>query len=448
MHTPKVILRRAHILAAALILAGCGDSNTGPGNDSPDGGNGNGKGGLPAPPDLTVEWPTATEYSWNGVWAPSFPLDGMFDNEYFDGHDGTPILPPGNWDWDDSSNDIANWRNFKNGVGEFEQLLDSQDRIYGWKLLPITPAGIDLNVRVDFFEGSPGADWFDLGPGGVLHSTGGGNFGPGPDVLVLNGSYSLDFRIGGAADGAGADDDLIVAGCDENPDGSYDIITTAVHTGPGADWVFVRDISRSAVDLGNGDSGRTDAMDESDGNDLVVLRGNTLDFRVFGGFGHDIAVWYVDDNVQTTTWLGPNFFGGGGEGDALWSDPGTDRLVMAIPVDAPIVTQTPTPKGSFLVRGTDGELRLDDPTQHDEYAAYCVECGESPDGRRSIIFEYNSADGAIETGYFFVTAFEELQIGIGEGARVYRIDDRAGTVELAEDLEPFVPPFPPASFCE
>ena len=58
-----------------------------------------------------------------------------------------------------------------------------------------------------------------------------------------------------------------------------------------------------------------------------------------GGEGNDVMVWYVDDNVQTTTWLGPNFFGGGGHGDALWNDSGTDRLVLAVPTDSPVVKQ-------------------------------------------------------------------------------------------------------------
>lgn len=459
-----------YALATALLVAGCGDGTAAPngssGGTGADNGNagagagngsggtsaGNGNGGsgggtLPPKPDLTSEWPTANEYSWNGVWTPSFPLEGMFDNEYFDGHDGSPILPPGHWDYEDANNDLADWRNFKTNVGDLKQLLDSQNRIYGWELLAVNPAGVDVDAKITFFEGSAGADWFDFGPDGVLHSTW-GEFGAGPDVLVFNRSYSLDFRIGGAVNGAGSDDDLVIAGCDVNGDASFDILTTTVHTGPGADWAFIRDFSRAAIDLGNGGGGRTDSIDTTDGNDLAVIRGNSHDFRIFGGFGHDTAVWYVDENIQTETWLGPAFFGGGGEGDAIWGDPGTDRLVMAIAEDAPIVDRTPTPNGSFLVRGTSGELVLDGPTQYDEYAAYCSECGESPDGRRTIIFEYNSPDGAISTGYFYVTAFEELQIGIGEGARVYRIDDKAGTVELADDLKAYVPPSPPASFCE
>ena len=122
-----------YALATALLVAGCGDGTAAPngssGGTGADNGNagagagngsggtsaGNGNGGsgggtLPPKPDLTSEWPTANEYSWNGVWTPSFPLEGMFDNEYFDGHDGSPILPPGHWDYEDANNDLADSR--------------------------------------------------------------------------------------------------------------------------------------------------------------------------------------------------------------------------------------------------------------------------------------------------------------------------------------------------
>ncbi|MCA9583463.1 MAG: hypothetical protein KC416_16800, partial [Myxococcales bacterium] len=179
-----------------------------------------------------------------------------------------------------------------------------------------------------------------------------------------------------------------------------------------------------------------------------VLRGNTHDFRVFGGGGNDTAVWFIDDNVQTNTWLGPNFFGGGGHEGALWGDPGTDRLVLALADDTPIVTQTPTPPGSLLVLGTEGSFMIDEPTVGDPFAVYCVECGEGPGGRRTVIFEYNSADGEIETGYFYVTAFEELQVGVGDSARVYAIDDKAGALTPLPNATPTEVPEPPSAYCE
>ena len=69
-------------------------------------------------PDTAGAWPTPNAWSWDGSWEPAeFPLDGLLDNEYFDGHPDihgtpTPILPPGEWDWNDDDNDLANWRNF------------------------------------------------------------------------------------------------------------------------------------------------------------------------------------------------------------------------------------------------------------------------------------------------------------------------------------------------
>lgn len=443
------------------LASGCGDD--GGGGLDPDGGTPSDaamlRDGGPLPdagPVTPVQrWPEPNEWSWDGSWTPSdgdFPLAGLFDDEYFDGHPGqgsqpTPILPPGEWDWDDDNDDLANWRNFETNLGVFEPLVDGQGRQFGWRLVG-PKADIDYAGAAEYFEGSAGADVLHLGAAGSIHSFGVGNLGDGPDILVFQASWSLDFRTGSSLTGAARDNDLVVAGCGPNPDGSFDVMTTTIHTGPGRDWVFVRDLSRAAVDLGNGEGGRTDATDPEDGDDLVVLRGNTHDFRVFGGFGHDTAVWYVDDNVQTTTWLGPNFFGGGGHGAALWDDPGTDRLVLAVPAGTPLVFTTPTPPGSLLVRSTDGDLVLDDPTQGDIFARYCVECGTGPGGQRTVILEYVSADEAIQTGYFYLTAFEELQVGVGPGARVYALDDVAGTATEVPDATPTTPPDWPTVYCE
>lgn len=399
-------------------------------------------------------WPAPNDWSWDGSWSPAtsdFPLAGLFDNEYFDGHadaqgNPTPILPPGAWDWDDAANDLANWRNFEQNIGTFQPLTDSGGRQYGWTLAPKTPGAVDYSGPAMYFEGSSGADVLDLGAKGTLHSLSDASLADGPDVLVFNASYSLDFRTGSSSAGHARDNDLVVAGCDANPDGSFDITTTTIHTGPGSDWVFARDLDRSAIDLGNGANGRTDTLDPNDGDDLVVLRGNTHDFRVFGGAGDDVAVWYVDDNVQTAQWLGPNFFGGGGLGDALW-DNGTDRLVLAVPASTPIVSQTPTPDGSLLVKAASGAYVDDPPTKNDPYAYYCVECGTGPAGQKTLILEYNSADGSVHTGYFYVTGFEELQLGVGPGAKVFRLDNVAGSATAAPDLPPFAPPSAPAERC-
>jgi len=101
-------------------------------------------------------------------------------------------------------------------------------------------------------------------------------------------------------------------------------------------------------------------------------------------------------------------------------------VTSAVPTDTEMVSSTPTPPGGLLVRSTSGELMVDDPTVGDVYARYCVECGTGPGGEKTIILEYNSADGMIETGYFYLTGVEELQVGLGDGAKVYALDSAAG----------------------
>ena len=397
--------------------------------------------------DPGVGWPRANEWSWNGRWVPgaeAFPMTCLLDDEYGDGHlyegEVTPLLPPGDWDWNDADDDFANYRNFRDNLGHFERLVDSLDRHFGWRLIPNDPDAAEYDGPADYFRGSCGPNVLDLGAAGSIHSFGRGNLADGPDVLRFTSSYSLDFRTGSSDSGATHDDDLVVAGGAPNLDGAFDVVTTTVHTGPGADWVFVRDLSRAAIDLGNGAHGRTDTLDPDDGDDLVVLRGNTHDFRVMGGRGADVAVWYVDDNIQTELWLGPNFFGGGADGAALWDDPGTDRLVLVIPTDTPLIDAPATPPGALLVWGTSGQMIIDEPVAHDPFARYCIECGVGPEGQKTMILEYHKADESVFTGYFFVTAFEELQVGLGADATVYALDDVNGTAVLMPDAEVFEPP--------
>ncbi|MCA9602321.1 MAG: hypothetical protein R3A78_05660 [Polyangiales bacterium] len=437
-------------LAALLLLVLLGLAAAGCGND-----NGSGGSSFDAGPSPRIEsgWPEANEWSWNGLWQPNFPLEDLLDDQYNDGHKGsdgmpTPILPPGEWDYTPDNAELANWRNFHGNIGNWVSISDSMARPFGWRLDPIQPGAVDYQGPAAYFEGSGGVDWLSLGAAGQVHSFGDGNLRGGPDVLVFDRSYALDFRTGSSDAPGQSDDDLVVMGCKNRPDGSFGIDTTTIHTGPGHDWVFARNISRTAVDLGNGASGRTDSLDNGDGDDLVVLGGNTHDFRVYGGKGDDTAVWFIDENVQTERWLGPNFFGGGGAGDALFGDDGTDRLVLAIPTDTQLVTTTPTPAGGLLTKQTDGGFIVDEPTVGDPFAVYCVECGEGPGGRRTVIFEYNSANGKIETGYFYVTAFEEIQVGLGDGARVYRIDDVNGTIEPLPNATPTTVPALPGAFCD
>jgi hypothetical protein len=399
-------------------------------------------------------WGPANAWSWNGSWTPAdadFPLPCLFDDEYFDGHtqpDGWPtkILPPGAWDWNDAADDYANWGNFESQIGHFEPLVDPQGRQFGWRLVGHAPDAIEMDGPAGYFEGSCGVDLLDLGSQGSLHSYGQGSLGDGPDVLRVTTTWSLDFRTGSDATGHAHDDDLVLAGGAPNADDAFDLSTCTLHTGPGNDLVFVRDIERSAIDLGNGANGRTDTLDPDDGDDVALVGGNTLDFRVFGGWGDDIEVWYVDENIQSTWWLGPNFFGGGGFTGALWEDPGTDRLVLAVPTDTLVRLSptTATPPGALSVLGTNGQWMGDDPTVADPHAAYCVECGEGPGGRRTIIFEYRSADDTVFTAYFYVTAMEELQLGLGPQARVFTIDDVHGTLIEAPGAPVFEPPAWPA----
>lgn len=180
----------------------------------------------------------------------------------------------------------------------------------------------------------------------------------------------------------------------------------------------------------------------------MVVRGNAHDFRVFGGRGDDTAVWHVGDNAQTTAWLGPNLFGGGG-GCALWDDDGTDRLVLDIDPGRRLVAAPPTPPGGLLAMAADGDRPAwDHPTRRDRYARYCVECGTGPGGRRTMVLEYVAPDATVRTGYFYLTAFEELQLGVGDEARLFRIDDVRGALAPAPDLTVFRPPVPPEALCE
>ncbi|MEM7244830.1 MAG: hypothetical protein AAF533_05770 [Acidobacteriota bacterium] len=400
------------------------------------------------PPTLT--FPTANEWSWNGRWTPEdtdFPLAGLLDNEYDDGHDGTPVLPPGDWDWDDGNDDLANWNNFATNIGDFLPRTDGRGRQHGWELDPARPGSVEYSGAAQYFEGSSGGDVMNLGATGQVHSFGSGSLGGGPDVLIYDRSWALDFRTGSSVDASLNDDDLLVAGCDVESDGRFDIETTTIHGGPGADWFFIRDIQRAAVDLGNGADGRTDTLDPNDGDDVTVFRGNTYDFRFFGGEGSDTVFWLVDENIQTTDWLGPNFFGGGGAGDALWTDSGTDRLVMVVPDDTTMIDDTPTRAGELLVRRGGEDFREDGPTASDPFAAYCIECGIGPDGRRTVILEYVSADSSIETGFFFLTSIEELQVGVGDGARVFRLDDVNGVAIEDASLTPVDVPELPAEYC-
>ncbi|NOZ01363.1 MAG: hypothetical protein GXP54_05675 [Deltaproteobacteria bacterium] len=406
-------------------------------------------------------WSAPNAYSWDGSWVPSdadFPLAGLLDGEYFDGHDWegqpSPVLPPGVWDWDDNDDDLANWRNFDSNLGHFVPLLDHCDRQYGWRLIGNDPGQVDFSGPAEYFLGSSGTDVLYLGSGGSIHSIS-GNLGEGPDVLVFNAAWSLDFGTGPAVGGSSNDDDLVVAGCGDGGGLSeqfYDIWAASIHTGPGRDMVFARDLRAAAVDAGNGDGGNTSVLDPTDGDDLVVFRGSVKDVRFFGGMGNDTLVWYVDEMREATPYAGGDFFGGGGAGEAIWGDPGTDRLVLVVPEDTKVVGKPATPQGAVLVMTAfnehDPDPWWDGPTVQDPNAKYCITCGVGPDGQRTIYLQYVSRDGKVDTGYVSVTDFEELQLGVGPDAVVYRLDDVNGKAEPDTALKAFVPPDEPDALCD
>lgn len=393
------------------------------------------------------EWPKPPNvYSWEGTWTPVFPLANMYDNYYYDGHEingqATPVLPPGTWDWGQEHN-LSNWNNFKNSIGHFGAISDNQNRIFGWKLI-IDHLPADLTAGAAYFSGSPGIDILDLGPGSKVSSNGEISLNDGPDILRYEKGYSLFIRTGSSFTGSVNDNDVVIAGKNNVPaDGSVDIGQTTISTGPGNDLVFVNNMGSAGVDVGCGAGGRTDATDPNDGNDIVVYGGNMNDFRFTGGTGNDLAIWYADEVEQQAagwTWLGPNFFGGGSWGNALWEDKGTDRLIMAISPNT-IVKNTygAPPAGQlnvYLLNNYSPNSWIDGPTEGDPYARYCVTCGIGPGERKTITLEYVSPDGKVFTGRFWLTAFEELQVGIGPGAKVYKLDDINGKAILDNSLIP------------
>ena len=401
------------------------------------------------PPMNIVTFPEGNEWSWNGGWAPGdgdFPILGLFDDEYGDGHAGTPVLPPGSWDWDDAANDLANWNNYAGNLGTFNPTRDPTGRQFGWRFVRVSDA-IEYRDAAIYYEGSSGADYLWLGRSGSIRDFTQGNLGEGPDVLVFDASENADFRTGTTSDGGAHDDDLVIAGCNANTDGTFDILSTSLHAGPGRDWVFARDLSDVAIDLGDGD-GLTDTLDALDGEDLVVLRGNTEAVRVFGGQGDDVFVWYVDDNIQVGASLGARFFGGGGWGDALFTENGHDRLVLAIPVDSELVFSAPIPAGAFGVRSADGNFVTDDATETYPRARHCIDCGTGPLGDKTVILEYESLDGTIHTGPVYLTSVEELQIGLGPDARIFSLDPTTGTATLMDGAIIYGPPEPPSGLCD
>jgi hypothetical protein len=203
--------------------------------------------------------------------------------------------------------------------------------------------------------------------------------------------------------------------------------------------VFAQNFGPAAIDLGNGNSGRTDSLDRADGDDMAVLSGNMRDFRIFGGWGNDVFVWYVDE-VLDDRFLGPNFYGGGAWGDAVWGDTGTDRLVLAVAPDTEVVHErglhdnNPGSLLSFVY--SDYAPTTDGPTVDDVFARYFGTAEIGPAGEHTITLSYRSPDSAVFTQDFYATAIEEIQLGTGSDAIVYTVDQTSGLLTPAVDLDP------------
>jgi hypothetical protein len=400
--------------------------------------------GTGLPPASVV---AANVYSWDGSWSPrpeEFPLPGLLDPD-----PTQQGLPPGTWGWDNACDcpgqvGTAIYDNEFVGKGlDFQPLTDGDGRHFGWRLVDTDGGDTNLDHRGDAFAGSTGVDVFDLddlsssGPG---DRTAGINLGEGPDMLRFRTAHSLDMRTGATERGALFDNDLVILGSETVlPSNQYDISGATVHSGPGSDLVFVRNLGQAGVDLGNGAGGRTDTLDRSDGDDMILLAGNMRDFRVFGGYGNDVFVWYVDETVDDR-FLGPSFYGAGGWGPAIWSDEGVDRLVLMIDPNTTVVhrrSEHDNNPGSFLsFVYTDYSPTVDAPTANDVYARYQGLAEVGPSNQHTITLSYRSANGNVFTHDFYITAVEEIQFGATADAKVYRVDQADGTLTLDAGLAP------------
>lgn len=393
-------------------------------------------------------------YSWDGSWAPlpgELPPPGLYDRVYFDGRpvngEPSPILPPGDWDYVDSETlDVAplgNYNSFTDRVATPVPLVDDDGRPYGWRFDSVNPGAMEIDFTADSYHGSSGADLWDTGPEGFIRFSADFNTGDGPDVLRVAACSASSVRTGSDLRGSLRDNDLVIVG-DEGPRdlGDPAMRGATIHTGPGDDLVFVNNMEQAAIDLGNGAGGRTDTLDPTDGDDILVAGGNLRDCRIFGGNGDDLFVWYIDETGPTDRLLANSFFGAGGWAPAVWEDTGMDRLILVVPDDTEVTSGPGSATGDGTVEvgirpGFPDTPVPDGPTEDNVFTRYYGIAGRSPEGNRQTVYiSYRSASGHVDSGDILLTAVEELQIGIGPAAKVYRIDDVNGAAVLDPGLLP------------
>ena len=78
----------------------------------------------------------------------------------------------------------------------------------------------------------------------------------------------------------------------------------------------------------------------------------------------------------------------------------------------------------------------DPPTEHDVFARYHETSGIGPGDKKTQWLVYRSASGHLNTGGCSMAGIEELQVGVGPNAKVYRIDEVNGGAVFDDSLVP------------
>jgi hypothetical protein len=72
------------------------------------------------------------------------------------------------------------------------------------------------------------------------------------------------------------------------------------------------------------------------------------------------------------------------------------------------------------------ESSIDGPTEADVYARYYGVAPEGPGGEHTITLSFRSSDGKVFTHDFYATSVEEIQLGLGNEAKLYDLDPMTG----------------------